>query len=381
MALPVNERKAMGEYLKAFRKRRVLVTGGLGFIGSNLAHRLVELGAEILLVDSLLPDYGGNLYNVRGIEDRVRINIADVRDENAMRYLVQEQDYLFNLAGQVSHIDSMVDPYTDLEINCRAQLSILEACRHNNPEVKVVFASTRQIYGKPDYLPVDERHLLHPTDVNGINKMAGEFYHIVYNNVYGLRATTLRLTNTYGPRMLVKHSRQTFLGWFIRQVIEGQEIQVYGDGSQVRDFHYVDDVVDALLRSAASDSANGEIYNLGGASPISLLELVQMLIEICGSGRYSLVPFPDERKRIDIGSYYGNYGKIHQALGWSPQVSLREGLTRTVAYYKQCHEHYWESAPAIRGQNDGESRDGGKETPQSGVAVSEARGGGVGLPA
>lgn len=340
----------MAVNLEAFRNRRVLITGGMGFIGSNLAHRLVELGAEVLLVDSLIPDYGGNLFNIHSIDDQVRVNIADVRDENAMRYLVQGQDYVFNLAGQVSHIDSMRNPYNDLEINCRAQLSILEACRHNNPDIKIVFASTRQIYGKPDYLPVDERHVLQPTDVNGINKMAGEFYHIVYNNVYGLRATTLRLTNTYGPRMLVKHSRQTFLGWFIRQAIDDEEIQIFGDGSQLRDFNYVDDVVDALLRAAADDSANGQIYNLGGSEPISLLNLVQMLIKACGSGRYKVVPFPDERKRIDIGDFYGNYGKIHQALGWSPRVPLDEGLTHTVAYYRQHREHYWNSQPNAGGE-------------------------------
>jgi len=335
-------------YLGTFGGQRVLITGGLGFIGSNLAHHLIKLGAQVLLVDSLIPDHGGNLFNIHDIEDRVQVNIADVRDVNAMRYLVQGQDYLFNLAGQVSHIDSMHDPYNDLEINCRAQLSILEACRHNNPDVKIVFASTRQIYGKPDYLPVDERHVLHPTDVNGINKMAGEFYHIVYNNVYGLRATTLRLTNTYGPRMLVRHSRQTFLGWFIRLAIDDEEIQVFGDGSQLRDFHYVDDVIDALLRAAADDRANGQIYNLGGTEPISLLELVELLIEVCGSGRYRLVPFPDERKRIDIGDFYGNYGKIHQALGWSPRIPLGEGLARTIAYYRQHGEHYWKPAPAAQ---------------------------------
>jgi UDP-glucose 4-epimerase len=332
----------MTDYLEAFQNQRVLITGGLGFIGSNLARQLVDLGAEVLLVDSLIPEYGGNLFNIHDIQDRVRVNIADVRDRNGMRYLVQDHDYLFNLAGQVSHIDSMHDPYTDLEINCRAQLSILEACRHNNPEIKIVFASTRQIYGKPSYLPVDERHILYPTDVNGINKMAGEFYHIVYNNVYNLRAASLRLTNTYGPRMLVKHNRQTFLGWLIRLAIDDEEIQIFGDGHQLRDFNYVDDVVDALLRAAADDQANGQIYNLGGHEPISLLDLVKLLIEVCGSGRYQLVPFPPERKVIDIGDFYGNYGKIHQALGWSPKVCLREGLERTVAFCKANRDHYWQ---------------------------------------
>jgi UDP-glucose 4-epimerase len=339
-------KNANSTYLGLFRGKKVLITGGLGFIGSNLAHRLVDLGAEVLIVDSLIPDYGGNLFNVAGIEDRVGINIADVRDRSSMDYLVQGQDYLFNLAGQVSHLDSMNDPFTDLEINCRSQLSILESCRTNNPEVKVVFASTRQIYGVPDYLPVDERHLVHPTDVNGINKMAGEWYHIVYNNVYGVRAVSLRLTNTYGPRMRVRDARQTFLGLWLRLVVEGKELQVYGDGRQVRDFNYVDDAVDALLRVAADDQANGEVYNLGGDAPINLFHLARLLVELGGKGSYRLVPWPENRKRIDIGDYYGDYRKIRSKLGWCPRVSLEEGLRRTLQYYEEHAQHYWEPQPA-----------------------------------
>jgi UDP-glucose 4-epimerase len=330
------------DYLDQFRDKKVLVTGGLGFIGSNLAHRLVELGAEVLIVDSLIPEYGGNLFNVQDIQDRVRINIADVRDRSSMDYLVQGQDYLFNLAGQVSHLDSMRDPFTDLEINCRSQLSILESCRHNNPGVKVVFASTRQIYGMPDYLPVDERHLVHPTDVNGINKMAGEWYHIVYNNVYGVRAVSLRLTNTYGPRMRVRDARQTFLGLWLRLTVEGKEVAVYGDGRQVRDFNYVDDVVDALLRAGVDEQANGQVYNLGGDEPLGLLRLAQLLVELAGKGSYRLVPWPDNRKRIDIGDYYGDYRKIRSKLGWRPCISLEEGLRRTLRYYEEHGCHYWE---------------------------------------
>jgi UDP-glucose 4-epimerase len=261
-----------------------------------------------------------------------------------MDYLVQGQDYLFNLAGQVSHLDSMKDPFTDLEINCRSQLSILESCRYNNPEVKVIFASTRQIYGMPDYLPVDERHLVHPTDVNGINKMAGEWYHIVYNNVYGVRAVSLRLTNTYGPRMRVRDARQTFLGLWLRLAVEGKELTVYGDGRQVRDFNYVDDVVDALLRAGVDEQANGQVYNLGGDEPLGLLRLAQLLVELAGKGSYRLVPWPDNRKRIDIGDYYGDYRKIHSKLGWRPCISLKEGLRRALCYYEEHGCHYWEES-------------------------------------
>src|ERR1044071_3798443 len=256
-----------------FSSRRVLITGGLGFIGSNLARRLVELGADVLLVDSLIADYGGNLFNIDGVADRVRVNIADIRQQSTMNFLVRDKDVVFNLAGQVSHIDSMRDPYTDLEINCRSQLAILEACRYHNPAVKVVFAGTRQVYGHPDSLPVSEKQLVRPTDVNGINKAAGEYYHLVYNNVFGVRACSLRLTNVFGPRQLVKHNRQGFIGWFIRTAIEGKTIQLYGDGSQLRDLVYVDDAADAFLRAGASDACNGEVFNVGGAAPVSLRDL------------------------------------------------------------------------------------------------------------
>jgi UDP-glucose 4-epimerase len=327
-----------GDY---YRAKRVMITGGLGFIGSNLARRLVELGADIMLVDSLIPQYGGNLFNISGIEDKLRVNIADVRDENGMDYLVKRQDVMFNLAGQVSHIDSMRDPYTDLDINTRAQLSILEACRKNNPAIKIVYSSTRQIYGKPDYLPVDERHLVHPTDVNGINTMAGEWYHIVYNNVYGVRATSLRLTNTYGPRMMVKTDRQTALGWFIRLAMDDKQIQIFGDGQQKRDYTYVDDVVEALLLAGATDASNGEVFNLGGLEPVSHLHLIRTLCAVAGCGGYQIVPFPPERKAIDIGDFYADYAKIKRVLGWQPVVGLSEGLQRTVEFYRENREYYW----------------------------------------
>ncbi len=321
--------------------KRIMVTGGLGFIGSNLAARLLDLNADVLLVDSLVPETGANSANIQEIADRVATRRVDVRDVLAMERLVRDVDVIFNLAGQVSHLDSMRDPFTDLDINCRAQLSLLEACRHNNAGVKIVFASTRQIYGKPDYLPVDEKHLVHPTDVNGINKMAGELYHVLYNNVYGLRASSLRLTNTYGPRMLVKNNRQTAIGWFIKQVLDDEEVQLFGDGSQLRDFTYVDDVCEAFLLSGASDVANGQVFNLGGPEPISLRDLLELLIELAGRGSYRLVPFPDEKKAIDVGSVYGDFNKIHRALGWEPTTSLRDGLQRTIEFFEAHRHQYW----------------------------------------
>jgi UDP-glucose 4-epimerase len=328
------------DYQTFYRGRKVMITGGLGFIGSNIARRLVELGADVLLVDSLIPEYGGNFFNIRGIENRVRVNAADVRQESTMNYLVQHRAVIFNLAGQVSHIDSMRDPYTDLEINCRSQLSILEACRRHNPDARVVFAGTRQVYGKPDFLPVTERHLVRPTDVNGINKAAGENYHLLYNHVFGVRACSLRLTNVYGPRQLVKHNRQGFIGWFIRTAVEGGEIQVYGDGSQLRDFVYVDDAADAFLRAGASDRCNGEAFNVGGQAPVSHRDLVALLLEVAGSGRVKYVEWPAEKKAIDIGSFYADSSKFKAAVGWEAKVGLREGFERTVAYYRENLSHY-----------------------------------------
>jgi UDP-glucose 4-epimerase len=257
--------------------------------------------------------------------------------------VVRNREVIFNLAGQVSHIDSMKDPYTDLEINCRSQLCLLEACRNFNPGVKVVFAGTRQVYGKPDSLPVTEDHLVRPTDVNGVNKAAGENYHLVYNNVFGIRACSLRLTNVYGPRQLIKHNRQGFIGWFIRLALEDREIQVYGDGSQVRDFVYVDDAADAFLRAGAANVCNGEVFNIGGMEPIAHRELVALLMDVAGSGRVRYIPWPPDKKVIDIGSFYADSSKIRGAVGWEPRVPLRDGLIRTIGYYREHLDHYLDS--------------------------------------
>ena len=325
-----------------FAGKNILITGGIGFIGSHLARRLVKAGAKITIIDSLIPQYGGNFFNIHDIRDQVAVNISDVRDPHAMAHLVKGQDYLFNLAGQTSHMDSMHDPRTDLDINASAQLSILEACRKTNTGIKIVFASTRQLYGKPAYLPVDENHPVRPVDVNGINKLAGEWYHLLYNNIYGIRSCALRLTNTYGPGMRVKDARQTFLGIWIRNVLEGKPVLVFGDGAQLRDFNYVDDVVDAMLLAARDDKANGEVFNLGSSEVISLKDLASTLVEIHTSGKYELVEFPPERKAIDIGDYYSDYTKIHKTLGWKPRVSLYEGLGLSLNYYFANATHYWE---------------------------------------
>lgn len=322
-----------------FRNRKVLITGGLGFIGSNLARRLASFGANVTAVDSMVPEYGGNLFNAADMEGRLTVNISDVRDAHSMKYLVRGQDFLFNLAGQTSHMDSMTDPFTDLEINSKSQLSILESCRQHNPEVKIVFASTRQVYGRPERLPVDETHPLRPVDVNGINKLAGEWYHILYNNVYGIRACALRLTNTYGPRMRVKDARQTFLGIWIRLLVQGKPFEVW-DGTQLRDFNYVDDAVDALLLAASHETANGQVFNVGGDPVVTLKELAEILIEVNEGGTYVVKQFPADRRSIDIGDYFADCSKIHEVLRWQQKVSLQTGLRRTLSFYRQHLEHY-----------------------------------------
>lgn len=321
-------------------RKKILITGGLGFIGSNLAIRLVELGAEVTVVDNLMPKYGGNLWNIEPVKEKVRVNFSDVRNRMPMRYLIKGQDYLLNLAGQTSHLDSMEDPYTDLEINTHAQLTILETCRRYNKDIRLVFASTRQIYGKPDYLPVDENHPLRPVDVNGINKLAGENYHLIYNQVYGIRSCVLRLTNTYGPRMRIKDARQTFLGIWIKNLIEGKPITIYGDGEQARDYNFIDDVVEAILLAAVNEKSVGEVYNLGGRKKYTLSETASLMAELAENGRFEYIPFPEDRKVIDIGDYWGDYKKIERDLGWSPKTELKAGMKKTYDYFKENIHHY-----------------------------------------
>jgi UDP-glucose 4-epimerase len=320
----------------------VLITGGLGFIGSNLANRLVEIGdVDVTLVDALLPGQGGNHYNIENIRDRVKLHVADIGDDYVVNHLVGGVDYIFNLAGNVSHLDSMLYPRHDLEVNCAVQLTLLEACRNFNPHVKIVFTSTRQVYGKPVYLPLDEQHRVSPLDINGINKFATEHYHLLYNRVYGTRVTCLRLTNTYGPRQLLSHNRQGFIAWFIRQAIDGGVIELFGEGKQKRDLNYVEDVVDALLLAGASEAAEGEIFNLGGNEPVSLAHLADELIKMTGRGSVRSVSFPPERRLIDIGNSYSSYQKIKSVLGWQPRTSLHSGLAQTIEFYQKHRAQYW----------------------------------------
>jgi UDP-glucose 4-epimerase len=320
--------------------KRVLVTGGLGFIGSHLAARLVDWEAEVSIVDNLSVETGANMFNIAGIEDKVHVTIADIRDTSRMSALIREKAFLFNLAGLLSHVGGMHAPVTDLEVNALVPLQILELCRELNPKIRIVFAGTRQVYGRARTLPVNEDACISPVDYNGVGKLAGELYHMISNRVYNLWTTSIRMTNTYGPHMRIKDSHQTFIGWWIRLLMEERALEIFGNGKQIRDPNHVEDVVDALLLSAIKPKAKGKIYNLGG-EPINLIQLANLLIELNGSGSYRLRPFPRERLAIDIRDYVGDYSRIQSELGWQPKTDLRVGLKQTIAFYRQNKDHYW----------------------------------------
>jgi UDP-glucose 4-epimerase len=322
-----------------WQSRNVLITGGGGFIGSTLAIRLHNLGAHVTVVDSFIPEQGGNLFNLNGYDDKINLNIVDIRDSSSLTTLLKEPEILFSLAGQTSHMDSMNDPLNDLSSNCSAQLNLLEACRKHNPSLRIVYASTRQIYGRPEYLPVDESHQIAPVDINGIHKYAAELYHHLYGNVYGIRSSILRLTNTIGPRMRIKDARQTFLGVWVRMLLDQQPIEVWG-GQQLRDFNDVEDVVDALMIAAIHEGAVGEIFNLGSEEKISLKDLAELMTEIKGAGDLRIMEYPEARKRIDIGDYYSSFSKFQDLTGWRPSRGLRQTLQRTLDYYQQNIQHY-----------------------------------------
>jgi UDP-glucose 4-epimerase len=325
----------------AFAGARVLVTGGLGFIGSNLVRRLAALGAEVRVLDALLPDSGGNVFNLADAVGRITVERCDIRDPAALRGQLADRDYLFSLAAHTSHQGSMNEPLLDLDINARAPLALLDACRSVNPKLNIVFASTRQIYGKPEYLPVDERHPVRPVDVNGINMAAGESFHLLYHRIYGMRCTALRLTNTYGPRMRIADAKQTFVGIWLRLALEGKPFPVWG-GDQLRDFTYVDDLVAAFLHAAATPETAGRAFNIGGTERgVTLRRLAELVVAANGgAGGFEIHDFPAERKQIDIGDYWTDDSAFRDLTGWRPRMPLAEGLARSLDFFRTHFQHY-----------------------------------------
>lgn len=326
---------------KFYKGKNILITGGLGFVGSTIAHKLVQFKSKVTILDALLPALGGNWHNIDGIKSKVRVVIGDMRDEELMQKLVRDKELIFNMVGSLSHVDSMRDPYLDLAINCQAHLSLLEACRKKNPKIKILLAGTRNQYGKAQYLPVDEKHPLKPTDINGINCNAQEEYHRLYQDIYGIKFCSLRMSNTFGPRHQMRHPRQGVLNWFIRQIIDGETVLLWGTGKQIRDVNYIDDVVEAFLLCGASQRSWGEVFNLGGI-PISLKEFVEEVIKINGEGKYKVMSYPKDKKPIEIGDYIADWSKIKKTVGWKPRVSLEEGIRRTLLFYKKNKKNYWE---------------------------------------
>ena len=322
-----------------WRDTPVVVTGGMGFIGSNLALRLAGLGARVTVIDCMLSRYGANRHNLDGAGPAIRVIEADMAAEEAVAPAVQGATVIFNLAGQTSHMDSMQEPLEDLRINQLANLSLLQMIRRSNPQARVIFSSTRQFYGPPRYLPVDEAHPIAAPDINGIHKYAAEAYHLLFARVYGLRTTALRLTNVFGPRMRIRDAKQTFLGIWLRHAIENTRFEVWG-GDQKRDFTYVDDLVDALLLAAEQDSTIGKAYNVGGCPPVSLRGLAEMLVQAAGQGGFDIREFPAERKKIDIGDYVADDTAFRAATGWQPKTTLAKGLADTLVFYRSHAAHY-----------------------------------------
>ena len=323
---------------KRFLNKRILITGGLGFVGSNLAIAIVKEGGAVTILDSLISGLGGNMFNIESIKNDIRLSVSDMRDSDKLDELVKNQDFIFHLAGQVSHSDSMSNPQLDLDINCLSTVNLVDSCLKHNPGVRIIYTSTRQVYGVPIELPVTEKHPAFPVDVNGINKLAAENYHLLYDRVYNLRSVVIRLTNTYGPRQQIRNNKQ--VGIFIRQSLKGETINIFGDGKQLRDFNYIDDVISALMLSALTDDCYGKVFNIGAKDHCSILDFVEALSHSSGVN-YKLMPFPESKKLIDIGDYYGDYSKFYNATSWHPSVDLEDGLKKTINFFKKNGEEYW----------------------------------------
>lgn len=327
-----------------FKGKNALITGGLGFIGSNLAIRLVELGANVTVVDAMLPGYGGNLFNIKEIEDRIRINFSDIRDWHSMNYLVRGQDYIFHLAGQVDHILSLSDPFPDIDINIRGSAVVMEAVRSNAPGARVVYTGTRGQYGSIVELPASENAPMNPKGLYELSNLTAEKMMLLYNDTHKVATTALRLTNIYGPRAQMQHSRYGVVNWFVRIALDSGTIKVFGEGNIKRDFLFVDDAVEAILLSAVKDEARGEVFNVGRDTPSNFLELAKKVIEVAGMGTWQFAPFSAERAKQEPGDFYSDISKIRKSLGWEPKTDLETGLRKTIDFYREHKQRYWEAA-------------------------------------
>jgi len=326
----------------AFRDTHALITGGMGFLGSNLAVALANLGAHVTIVDAMIPGYGGNLFNIESISDRVKVNFADIRDVNVMNYLVKDQDFVFHLAGQVDHILSLTDPFPDIDMNIKGTAVIMEACKHHNPSARVIHAGTRGQYGSVVTLPVDETAPTQPKGIYEISRLTAEKIIQVYNDIHGIRSVLLRITNVYGPRAQMQHARYGVVNWFVRLAIDHEPIKIFGDGQIKRDFLFVDDCIEAMLASAISPNAYGQILNVGIDRPTNFVELADTLIAAAGGGHWDFAPFSPEREAQEPGDFYSNIDKIRRLVGWSPRIDLETGLRDTIDFYRANKAHYWQ---------------------------------------
>jgi len=324
-----------------FTGKEVLITGGLGFIGSNLSIELVKHGAHVTIVDNMLPRQGSNLFNIKEIQNKVRVNISDIRNQLSMNHLVKEKDYIFHLAEQVNHVDSMRNPLQDLEINCVGTLVLLEALRHNNRDAKVVFAGTRGEYGASVKLPVNEDHPTNPKGLYAVTNLTAEKMVLVYDDIFGIKGTCLRITNTYGPRHHMMHDEYGVFNWFIRKAMDNEEIPVFGDGRILRDFLYIKDLVSCMLMTATTEKAYGKVFNVGTGIPVSFLDLAKKIVAIAGTGKVAYTEFTQERKEVEPGDYYADISRIKKIVKWTPKVSLDEGIKQTIDYYRKYKKEYW----------------------------------------
>lgn len=326
-----------------FSGANVLVTGGLGFLGSNLAIRLVKHGAHVTVVDAMMPEYGGNLFNIDPVRGSVNINFSDIRDSQATSYIARDKDYIFHLAGQVDHVLSMKDPFPDIDINIKGTAVLMEAARYHSPNARIIYTGTRGQYGPTAQLPVDENAPTYPKGLHEISNLTAEKIIKMYHDIHHLPAVLLRLTNIYGPRAQMQHPRYGVVNWFVRLAIDNETIKVFGDGQILRDFLYVDDCVDAMLICAANDNAYGQILNLASGIPVNFVELAETIVDVAGSGRWEFAPFSAERKAQEPGDFYADIGKITKLVNWEPRTLLRDGLSQTIGYYRKHKDHYWTS--------------------------------------